>query len=420
MGGESNPVSFPRTASITTRAERGRVPRPLRLLARLALGIVVAAGGLAATIDLYTFLFYASYVAVGTLLVVRRPGNVVSWLLIAIAFGFIGTTGSPPVDVDALARGAGTFGDQLMAWAFSWGWAATFFGFLALTLVFPSGHPPAGRWHRAAALLLILSLGIGVLTALQPVVILNVDDSGATTRVLPNPFAVLPDLPIWSALVLNDVGAMADILFIAIGVASMLVRYRKAVGVERLQLRWLVAAMSLVLVGIIVGLASAAVIDPAYAGLGWIPVIIAYPMIPIAIGVAVLRYRLYDIDRVLSRTIAWAVTTGVVLAAFAGLIVGLQSLLAPITSGSTLAVAASTLIAAAVFQPLRRRVQRTVDRRFHRSRLDAEVTIATFAGQVRDEVDLLRLRDIVASAADRAVRPMTLGVWVRDELGRSR
>ena len=140
--------------------------------------------------------------------------------------------------------------------------------------------------------------------------------------------------------------------------------------------------------------------------------------LPIAIAIAILRYRLYEIDRLVSRTIGWAVVTGILVAVFAGLVVALQTVLAPVTNENTLAVAASTLVALALFQPVRRRVQRVVDRRFDRARYDGQDLTERFGARVRDEVDLPKLRDALVATVEAAVRPAGAGLWLRSR-GRS-
>jgi uncharacterized membrane protein YbhN (UPF0104 family) len=137
------------------------------------------------------------------------------------------------------------------------------------------------------------------------------------------------------------------------------------------------------------------------------------PLAALAVAVAVLRYRLYDIDRILSRTIGWALVSLILASVFVGVIIGLQALLAPVTENNTLAVAASTLLAAALFQPLRVRVQRTVDRRFNRSRVDAQRTIDTFGIQLRDEVDLAALQRQLLETVEGAVNPDRTALWIR-------
>jgi hypothetical protein len=137
-------------------------------------------------------------------------------------------------------------------------------------------------------------------------------------------------------------------------------------------------------------------------------------LMPIAIGMAILRYRLYEIDRIISRTLSWAIVTSVLVAVFAGLVVGLQAALAGITQGQTLAVAASTLVAFALFQPVRRRVQRAVDRRFDRARYDRERTAAAFADRLRTEVDLEAVAGDLTRSVDGALRPRSLVLWLKD------
>jgi len=136
-------------------------------------------------------------------------------------------------------------------------------------------------------------------------------------------------------------------------------------------------------------------------------------LIPVAIGIAILRYRLYEIDRLVSRTVSWAVVTGVLVTVFAGAVVALQGVLDGVTQGQTLAVAASTLVAFALFQPIRRRVQSVVDRRFDRARYDAQRTVDAFAERLRNEVDLTTLRTALVATADDAVRPVSSTVWLR-------
>jgi hypothetical protein len=143
--------------------------------------------------------------------------------------------------------------------------------------------------------------------------------------------------------------------------------------------------------------------------------VVALLTLPICIGIAVLRYRLYEIDRVISRTLSWAIVTGTLLAVFVATVVGLQGLLDDLTQGGTLAVAASTLIAFALFQPLRRRVQHAVDRRFDRARYDGERTAAGLADRLRHEVDLGAVGVSLTGAVERSLRPTTVGLWLRDQ-----
>jgi hypothetical protein len=136
--------------------------------------------------------------------------------------------------------------------------------------------------------------------------------------------------------------------------------------------------------------------------------------VPISVGIAVLRYRLYEIDRIVSRTIGWAMVSAVLVAVFIALVLVTQTALASITSSNTFAVAGSTLVVAALFQPLRRRVQSGVDRRFNRARYDAERTVTAFAARLRDDVDMDQLRAEITSTVGRTVQPASVALWLRE------
>ena len=185
---------------------------------------------------------------------------------------------------------------------------------------------------------------------------------------------------------LIDIGGIGALICIPAGILAAVLRYRRGTLVERKQLKWfgsvLVLAFSMFF--------AATLLPQPYGQWAWIVASASIGLVPVAIGIAILRYRLYEIDRIVSRTIGWALVTGLLVAVFAGTIVGLQALLAPVTNNNTLAVAASTLVAAALFQPLRARVQRAVDRRFNRARVDAQRAIDAFGAHLRDDVDLGR------------------------------
>jgi hypothetical protein len=227
-----------------------------------------------------------------------------------------------------------------------------------------------------------------------------------------NPLALLPDLAIWRLINSTTVSFPVMVVVIA-GSVSLVVRVRRAVGTERQQLRWIAASFAVLMAAVVSGVALSLLVPGAGDGPAWFPAIFALPTVPIAIGIAVLRYRLYEIDRIISRTIAWAVVTGVLGAVFVGVVIALQAALSEVTQGQTLAVAASTLVACALFQPVRGRVQSAVDRRFDRARYDGRRTVDAFAEHLRDEVDLARLSGAVLVTADEAVRPAAAGLWLR-------
>jgi hypothetical protein len=207
-------------------------------------------------------------------------------------------------------------------------------------------------------------------------------------------------------------GALAMVVAIALAIAAVVVRWRRGTQVERAQLKWLLAPLTLGMVSFGFAFGS------SYTDLADLVSFISTILVPVAIGIAVLRYRLYEIDRLISRTLSWALVSGALVVVFATAVVMLQAVLAGVTQGQTLAVAASTLVAAALFQPLRARVQRIVDRRFDRARYDAERTADRFAEDVRNEVDLGALRTGLVAVAIEAVRPGGAGVWLRPALVR--
>jgi hypothetical protein len=202
-------------------------------------------------------------------------------------------------------------------------------------------------------------------------------------------------------------GAAALLVYAASLVLAVLevgIRYRRADPVVRAQIRWVAAAgaVPLALVPFIIA-----------AEWLWSLWFVSTMLLPLAIGVALLRYRLFDIDRIVGRTIAYAIVTAILAGLFVVVNLALVALFADAMRSNTLVVAASTLLVAALFQPIRRRVQAPVDRRFNRAHLDAERVVDTFAQQTRDEVDLERLQDAVVDTIEGSVAPSATGLWLR-------
>ena len=190
-------------------------------------------------------------------------------------------------------------------------------------------------------------------------------------------------------------------------------RFHRGSAVERKQLKWFGSVLVLALLMLL----TTFVVPAPYDQLAWVVASLSIGLVPIAIGIAVLRYRLYEIDRLISRTIGWALVTGLLVGAFALLVLGSSAVLEPLTGGNTLAVAGSTLVVALLFAPVRSRVQRAVDRRFDRSRYDGERTLAAFGERLRDEVDLATIRADVLATVETSVRPSRVGLWLRSPGG---
>lgn len=294
-----------------------------------------------------------------------------------------------------------------ISWAggiLSWAGVALMVGWIPL--LFPTGRLPSPRWRVPAAALVIVS-GIGL----------------AALAVRPGPLD--PRTGFGSPIAIEGwppfLGAFVDAIplelvgLIALAIAALVVRYRRGERVERLQIRWFTAAVALCAVGFAGTLVQFAIRTedgPLFMAVVGYAGILA---LPITIGIAVTRYHLYEIDRIISRTISYGLVTVTLVAVYAGLILLLQAPLGSVTGGGTIAVAASTLVAAGLFQPLRRRFQGAVDRRFNRAHYDAERTAASFAAEIRDEVDPNHARAALLDAVDSAIKPRGIAVWIRGE-----
>jgi hypothetical protein len=344
------------------------------------------------------------YATVGAILSMRRPGNLVGIVLLAaavlLALTFLGFI------LGALWTATRGFDDTVAGLAALIGGLGIYPALIvagpALALVFPDGRLPAPRWRwSVGAIAVILATG-STLVVVAPG---PLGDSLAN-----NPFGVT-GIPWLAGASVTGAGlsALALPAALLLAVAAVVVRFRRAQGVERQQLKWFVAANMLIATLLTLSLADGGSEPTVFDVLA----VCSLSLPPIAVGLAILRYRLYEIDRIVSRTISWAIVTGLLVAVLLAGIAATQTLLAPFTRENTIAVAASTLTAAAVFQPLRRRVQRAVDRRFDRARYDGQRTVDAFAERLRSDVDLGSLRASLAATADQAVRPAGSVVWLR-------
>ena len=340
---------------------------------------------------------------VGGLLAIRRPGNAIgsvllgAGLLVAVSFG----AGYYANLDDLMGQGRLPFVVPV-AWIGTWTFVPAI-GLMVvfLPMLFPTGHLPGPRW-RILAGVVILTLFFGTLqTAIAPGPLSNADW-------IVNPVRLPSPLSDWIAAIDAIQRAFVPLGFL-IAVASVMARFRASRGIERQQLKWFlfvasIAAVSLGLSIVFVGPVSDA---------GWIVGLVAMGCLPLAIGIAILRYRLYEIDRIASRTVSYAAVTAVLVTVFTAVNLALEAALASMTQAGTLAVAASTLVVFALFQPLRRRVQRGVDHRFNRNRYEADRIAAAFAERLRDQVDPERLRLELDRVLAQTVAPTSSYLWLR-------
>lgn len=391
-------------------ANRYGFGRRARALGVLALGGGIGLAWVAAGGDPFVAFDSAWFAAVGLLLVWRRPQEVIGWLLLVIAATFVPVGSALPGSAADIIDRHLSDRMTILAWVNGWGSVVFFGAFVALAAVFPSGRLPAGRLGRAAGLAILASAIFAIALAFAPE--LSPHFADGSTGVVRNPIALAPDWSGWPMVAVAVYVVLIAALVIA--VTSFGVRFRRAQGLQRAQGKWLIAALGALLATVIFAFAVILVANPAGATM-WLPAALVYPTVPVAIGIAIVRYRLFEIDRIISRTISWTATTVLIVAAFAAIVIGLQAALASVTGGDTLAVAGSTLAVAALFQPLRRRVQAAVDRRFNRSGHDAEALVVAFGERLRNEVDVATLRSTLASIADAAVHPNSTTVWLRTD-----
>jgi hypothetical protein len=341
---------------------------------------------------------------VGIVLAIRVPANGVGLLLVvsSLALG-VEALGLTYANASLAIAGGSWPGTAVAAWLDNVMLTVpVLIMTVGIPLIFPDGHLLSARWRWVVAAMFL----VGAFSLLE---------AGFVPRVtaytnLENPFYIEGLGPLLSVVDLPDITGVVVFL---LPIASVFIRYRRGNGVERQQLKWLIAATAFAAIAWIVVIVGAMTGSSVVTAVGWEGALLSFTGIPIAIGIAVLRYRLYEIDRIIGRTIGWAVVTGVLVSVFAGVVVALQAALIGFTQGETLAVAVSTLVAAALFQPLRRRVQRGVDRRFDRATYDARRTVEAFAERLRDEVALDAVMADLKQTVAGSIKPTSLELWLR-------
>lgn len=347
--------------------------------------------------------------AVGLVITTKRPGHRVGWIVLLLGGalclqvalgGFAAVDPSPGWLVTTVL------------WIDSRSFLTLWIGLIALFFNFPTGSLPPEPWRtvgRAAAGFIVFAL---IINAVAPGPLREGLPPSPTNPL--NPIALPADL--WARLrFLDTIGLLGVVAALLASLASLVSRYRRASVTQRLQIRWVVSAavafVAVLLVSVIVRHVSPELLYLADGVAGF-----AFLVLPLSVGVAVLRHNLYEIDRIINRTAVYTAVTVVLGAAYLGLVTAMRAATEDITGDSALAVAASTLAVAALFQPARRRIQHAVDRRFNRARYDAAATVASFSTRLRDEIDLDSLRTELLRVVASTMQPTDVRLWLRESL----
>jgi hypothetical protein len=376
---------------------------PLRIaFVAVVAAVVVATAILGATIGVgdpgSVVVLMGIWAVLGAVIVALRPSNVVGWLFLGIglwlSIGLALTTAAERLDSGPLL----TF----LSWFSEWFWIAGFAAMIGSLFVIPTGRLPSRRWRPVLAVFAAAALACALVASLEE----NLQASDSAP-VVANPIGIdgLGDIEDWfgPGLILILVGGAIA------GAASLIVRYRDGDVLERQQLKLLALAAPLAVVCVVAaGLAGDGLLSDVLWDVGM-------TAIPAAVTIGILRYRLFDVDLLISRTLVYGLLTVLLGAAYAGLVLAGQAIFSSFAGGSNLAIAVSTLVVAALFLPLRGRVQRLVDRRFYRRRYDAQRTLEAFGARLRDEVELDLLRADLRRVVRDTVQPAHVSVWLRGE-----
>ena len=365
--------------------------------------LILAVGSILRSPDASSFLLFALIAApfaiVGVLVASRRPRNPIGWLFLAFAVVAAFAASADRYASYALVEHPSSLpGGDWVAWLASGIWHPAFGFFVFAFLLFPDGRLPSARWRPVAWIAAANYLVGGVIGLLWGPLF------GEFFPYAEPPFR-LPDY--FVVEVAFAVFLYVNFALLALSAVSLVLRLRRAAGVERQQLKWFVYAVAL----------FALVFPPSIIVLGDGRLIVfLLPLVPAAAGIAILRYRLFDIDVVINRTLVYGALTVMLAAAYIATVVASQYVFRALTGQeSQLAIVASTLTIAALFVPLRRRVQAFVDRRFYRRKYDARKTLEAFSVKLRDETDLDALRDDLVGVVRETMQPAYISLWLRPE-----
>ena len=364
-------------------------------------------------LEFWSLLLFVSFATVGALIASRQPGNAVGWIFcyLGLAFPLVGAGEEYALYALVTEPGSLPGGEGLVWLAALVGGPTNFALFALIFLLFPEGRLLSRRWSLVVWLDLV-AVACLVCLALEPGPLENL----GLVRIA-NPFGVER-----FAAPLGMVGLVGLFATLAVALAggvSLVVRFRRARGVERQQLKWF--AFSGVVFCAVFAIGPVLWSLPESAGPGWVWTVLflaGSSTIPVSVGIAILRYRLYDIDIIINRTLVYATLTGTLALVYFGGVTATQALLRTLPGQQELpqlVVVASTLVIAALFTPLRRRIQSFIDRRFYRSKYDARKTLEAFSAKLRDETDLEALNEELVGVVRETMQPAHVSLWMRPD-----
>jgi hypothetical protein len=345
---------------------------------------------------------------VGAIVAFRRPENPVGWVLCLYGLAQSIDHFSAQYAIYALLAQPNSLpAGEAMAWVYSWLLPIIIGLSVFFILLFPTGRLPSRRWRWLTWPTVAFILVGAISEALSP---------GAVDGLGPirNPLGIQGFSNVYTAILYT----MVALVLLVAAASSVFVRLRRAIGVERQQIKWFAYAAAATVIGLVLayGIPEMIVVPLWFERIGYAILLVMIPTIPISMGIAILRYKLYDIDLLINRTLVYGSLTAVLALVYFGSVTGTQAILRAITGQqSTLAVVASTLVLAALFNPLRHRIQSFIDRRFYRSKYDAKKTLEAFSAKLRDETDLEALNEGLVGVVKEAVQPAHVSLWLRPD-----
>jgi hypothetical protein len=371
----------------------------------LALGLLGNGAGLALSVangdfgwhagEALLWVVFPAFLVVGCLILARRPGNLIGWIFTAVGLLTAAAGLAEPYATYAYAHPGSLPVPTVAVWVVTWIWSPTIMLMVVFPLLlFPTGRSLSPRWRPVTWLAVGLTAAYAVLGALSP------------TLQMPNGRTVANPIGVTSIdLDAGPLGAVLSGLLLFVffaSISSLIIRFRRSQGVERQQLKWFTYAGALVLL--------APFSNSLLGNISYVLVI----ALPVAVGIAILRYRLYDIDRLINRTLVYGLLTALLAGVYVGVVLVLGQLFGGVgTDPPSWAVASATLGVAALFQPARRRIQAAVDRRFNRRKHDAAQTIQVFSSRLRDQLDLDTLATELLTVVDQTMEPTRVSLWLR-------